>query len=317
MQTHLEHHIGAAASSRDIGGYSVRAVDSSNFSTRRACAVRHNFHHHELMQLPRLAKLAQELRPSRQCRFAPAGMTQTSAFVHTPKSPDGLSIEDVFARIEEPGSWVALYNVQTDPHYAAFLQEVMASVTPLIAAQQPGVFHITGFIFISAPPAVTLFHIDRENNFWLQIRGRKTMTVFDHSDRSLVPAHAVEEFIVHGSLKNVRLDPAMRGHGCNFDVGPGDGVYFPSTTPHMTETPLGWELPGDGVSISIGVNFYTAVTRRHAQVHQFNRVLRKLGLDPVFPGIHGWRDRLKAPFGRAVAASRARWFDYIAPPGAY
>ncbi len=295
----------------------LRAVDPGQFSTHCVSPIRHDFDRHPLMQLPRLARLAHDLMPSRQCRFIRPGSTQTSEFFHTPKTPDGQDIDTVFARIEEPGSWVALYNVQTDPHYAGFLDDVMASARPLIEPSQPGLFRLAGFIFISAPPSVTPFHIDRENNFWLQIRGRKTMTVFDHRDRAVVSAREVEEFIVHGSLAKVRLDPALREHGREFDVGPGDGVYFPATSPHMTRTTTEWVRPGDGVSISIGVVFYTAVTRHLARVHQCNRVLRELGLQPSFPGTSAWRDALKAPIGRAIAASRVRWRSHVAPPGAY
>jgi hypothetical protein len=53
--------------------------------------------------------------------------------------------------------------------------------------------------------------------------------------------------------------------GRPFDAGPGDSVYFPATNPHMTSTVRGWEVPGDGVSISIGVVFTLrplAATRR-------------------------------------------------------
>ena len=295
----------------------IAAVDPGRFSTHGMHAIRHDYADHPLMQLPRLAQLAHDLMPSRQCRFIRPGTTQTSEFFHTPKTPDGLGIDEVFARIEEPGSWVALYNVQTDPHYAAFLDEVMAGARPLIEPEQPGVFRVAGFIFISAPPSVTPFHIDRENNFWLQIRGRKIMTVFDHADRAVVPAREVEEFIVHGSLRNVRLDPALRHHGRDFDVGPGDGVYFPATSPHMTRTTTDWVRAGDGVSISIGVVFYTATTRHLARVHQCNRVLRQWGLQPSFPGSSPWRDAIKAPLGRAFALARARMRHYVAPPGAY
>ncbi|MGA8009916.1 MAG: cupin [Thiomonas sp.] len=297
--------------------YHVGAVDAAHFSSLRMGALRHDFDRHPLMQLPRLAQLAHDLMPSKQCRFIRPGTTQTSAFTHSSATPDGRDIDAVFAHIEEPGSWVALYDVQTDPQYAAFLDEVVASAHNLISREQPGLFRVAGFIFISAPPSVTPFHIDRENNLWLQIRGRKQMTVFDHRDRDVVAAREVENFIVDGSLGKVQLDEGLRPRGVDFDVATGDGVYFPATSPHMTRTTTDWVRPGDGVSISIGVVFYTAVTRHHARVHQCNRVLRNLGLDPVVPGLSPWRDAVIAPLGYAIAAARARWRGYSPPPGSY
>lgn len=296
--------------------FSIAPVDPGQFSLRNFGPIRHDFQHHGLMQLPRLAQLARDLMPSRQCRFAAKPLTQTSEFHHVSRPPDGLGIDEVFERIAEPGSWVALYNVQTDPVYAGFLRQVIACAQPLLAAEGVDVLHITGFIFLSAAPAFTPFHIDRENNFWLQIRGRKILTAFDHRDRGLVPAARVEDFIVHGSLEGVTLSDAGRARGRVFEVGPGDGVYFPSTTPHMTETPVA-ASGTPNMSISIGVNFYTDRTRRHARVHQCNRVLRGFGVQPTEPGISAWRDSWKAPLGWSIAAARARWRSYAAPPYAY
>ena len=49
--------------------------------------------------------------------------------------------------------------------------------------------------------------------------------------------------------------------------------------------------------------FYTDVTRRAANVHALNLVLRRLGLNPREPGESVWLDRLKYPIGRALV-----WF---------
>ena len=296
--------------------HSILPADPATFSLGAFGPIRHDFHHHPLMQLPRLSQLARDLMPSRQCRFAARPLTQTSEFLHVPRPPEGATIDEVLDRIAEPGSWVALYNVQTEPAYADFLRQVLASAGSLLSAGGREVLQITGFIFLSAAPAFTPFHIDRENNFWLQIHGHKILTVFDHRDRDVVPAERVEDFIVHGSLEGVRLSDAARERGRVFEVGPGDGVYFPSTTPHMTETPVNAE-GASNMSISIGVNFYTDQTRKQARVHQCNRVLRGVGLQPREPGVSAWRDAWKAPVGWSIAAARRRWRGYVAPPFSY
>ena len=206
----------------------------------------------------------------------------------------------MFRRIEEPGSWVALYNVETHPVYRGFLAEVTASVRALVEPEQPGMFNVGGFIFISAPPSVTPFHIDRENNFWLQVKGRKTINVWNPNDRHVVPAAVVEKFIVYAGRDEVRLKEGFVERSHQFDVGPGDGVYFPSTSPHTTRSNPGWTRPGDGVSISIGVVFYSDVTRRRANVHRWNLFLRRIGMTPTEPGHSLWLDRVKYPLGRSL-----------------
>jgi hypothetical protein len=289
--------------------------DPAAFSSLRVQPIQHDFHLHPLMQLPALAELALRLAPTRQCRFIRPGSAQDSEFHHDPADPSGRGIDEVFRRIEEPGAWVALYNVETDPTYRALLAEVTASVRALVEPQQPGMFNVGGFIFISAPPSVTPFHIDRENNFWLQVRGRKVMNVWEPDDRAVVAADAVERFIAHAALEDVRLRDGFRERSHEFDVGPGDGVYFPSTSPHMTRSERDWTRPGDGVSISIGVVFYTATTRRAANIHVLNLLLRRLGLRPLPPGRSAWRDRIKYPLGRALVWFKKTFRGYVPKVG--
>jgi hypothetical protein len=281
----------------------------------RVCAIRHNFHEHPLMQVDRLAQLAKSLMPLGQCRFIEPGTKQSSAFNHKAQSPTGLGIEEIFHRIEEPGSWVALYNVEAEPAYDAFLREALGTLDGLIDRHEPGLFKVQGFIFISAPPSVTPFHMDRENNFWLQIRGRKTMNVWEPSDRQTVSANDVEDFIVNRNLAGVQLREGALERSHEFDTGPGDGVYFPSTSPHATRSDPHWVQPGDGVSISIGIVFYTSVTRRSANVHALNRLIRRLGMTPRSPGTSAWLDRMKYPFGRLTVSLMRLLRGYSPPTG--
>ncbi len=296
------------------GKYRVTVDADADFSMRRLCPIRHNYHEHPLMQLDRLAELAQSLMATKQCRFIVPGATDSSKFDHKDKPADGRSVEEVFRRMHEPGSWVALYNVQTDPVYSRFVWDVVKSADRIVQHQEK-VYDVRGFVFISAPPSVTPFHIDRENNFWLQIRGRKTLSLWDRMDRQTVAARDVEEFINFASLEKVRLTDEARSRAFNFDCGPGDGVYFPSTTPHMTHTDTSWVTPEDGVVISIGIVFYSNVTRRNAYVHALNGVLRRLGMQPRVAGTTEWVDRLKYPFGRGVVAARRLLRGYQPPPG--
>lgn len=303
-----------ASAESEAGRYRVWVDDHQSFSTGKVNAIHHNFHEHPLMQLPQLAQLAHRIMPTGQCRFITPGATQASEFMHEDHSPDGRGIDEVFRRITEPGAWVALYNVEKDPLYKGFLDEVQKAVKPLVEHEQPGIFNVGGFIFISAPPSVTPFHIDRENNFWLQMRGRKLMNVWDHTDRDIVAAKDVEEFILFGSLERVRLKDGFVARSREFNVGAGDGIYFPSTSPHMTRCDRDWVIPGDEVSISIGTVFYSDVTRRHARVHQFNQVIRRFGMSPRPPGESAALDALKTPFGYALARARYLWRGISSPP---
>lgn len=295
--------------------YRIEACDGPRFSPQRIHRLSHNFNEHPLLQLPELARLAKDLYPMGQCRFIAPGSTQASEFWHEPKDASGRDVDEVFRRIEEPGSWVALYNVETQPRYRELLRQVIDCVRPMVEPEQPGIFNAGGFIFISAPPSVTPFHIDRENNFWLQIKGRKTMNVWDPSDRLVVSSEDRARFIVSRRLTGVRLKDEFVERSNEFFVGSGDGVYFPSTSPHMTRCDAGSTRAGDAVSVSIGVVFYTDLTRMHANIHACNLFLRRFGITPSEPGDGGKMDIIKFRLGRALVYLRQRLRSYTPSVG--
>ena len=295
--------------------FRIEPVDPARFSTFAINEITHNYQHHPMLQLDRLETLAHSLLDRKLCRFVSPDIGIDSEFFHRGEVPGGKSLAQVFAEIDRPRSWIALYNIETDPEYRRFLNRVIDKLRPLVEPEQQGIFEVRGFVFISAPPSVTPFHIDRENNFWLQIRGRKKITAFDHRNRDLVSARAVEDFIVYRGLDDVRLDKNLIDQGQAFETAPGHGIYFPSTTPHMTSSDKDWVTPGDGVSVSIGIVFYTAHTRRQARIHHANYYLRRLGLDPAQPGTSATGDWFKHAAGYAITELKARFRGYTAPPG--
>ncbi|WP_418117289.1 JmjC domain-containing protein [Variovorax sp. 350MFTsu5.1] len=286
--------------------YRVWTDDPEGFSTQRITPMHHNFHEHPLFQVPELVKLGMELSKVDQCRFMDPKRTISSALSHEGRPPGGRSIDEFFERMEEPGSSCAFYNIEVVPRYQALLMSVVNSMRALVEREQPDIFRVNGFVFFSAPPSVTPFHIDRENNFWLQLHGHKILNVWDHRDRGIVPADAVEDFIVTQSLKKVRFSEAFMPLGLEFDARPGDAIYFPSTSPHMTRSEVGGTGAGDRLSISIGVTFYTAATREVARIHQVNRLMRKCGLSPSYPRESPVADAVKSAIGGFVGAGRAR-----------
>jgi hypothetical protein len=295
--------------------YQLWAQDPASFSSLRISPIRHNFQNHPLMQLPRLAQLAKSLFATDQCRFVEPGTKQDSEFFHKSRPVDGRDIDGVFARISEPGSWVALYNIETDAEYSRLLNDVVDAARPLIEREQSGICNVQGFLFISAPPSFTPFHIDRENNLWLQMNGRKVISVWDSRDRHIVTSEAVEEFIMTGGLNDVRLTPEKRSHARDFAVTAGMGVYFPSASPHMTSTESVGSDPVGSVSVSVGVVFYTDQTRRTANAHILNRYLRKLRIHPLRAGESPITDRFKYPLARALVWVLTRFRDFTPKPG--
>lgn len=295
----------------DRGGLRIEA--EADFRSDTFSPIKHNYHQHPLLQLDQLEQLALRLAAIKEARFIMPGTKPDSEFKHEAFTPDRIA--EVFRRIEEPGSWIALYNIQLDEVYRKFLwEEAYPSFSHLIKNGEK-IYDIRGFIFISAPPSVTPFHIDRENNFWVNIRGRKTISLWDWRDRDIVSGKDLEDFIAYGALHNVKLTDLARSRANEFNCGPGEGVYFPSTTPHMAVSNPDWVKPGDGVSISMGTDFYSNVTRRNANIHLFNQQLRRLGITPVYPSNSRLVDMLKYAGGKAFMLWRKHVKGYKPKPG--
>jgi hypothetical protein len=78
----------------------------------------------------------------------------------------------------------------------------------------------------------------------------------------------------------------------------------------MTRTTNDWVKPGDGVSISVGVVFYTPHTCREANIHACNVWLRRLGVNPRDPRGGGLIDSLKFLGGRLHVWARKTFRGY-------
>ena len=99
----------------------------------------------------------------------------------TPRN--GLSVDETIRRIEECKSWMVLKHVENDPTYRELLYDCLAEVKPLSERIVPGMREAYAYIFLTSPGSVTPYHMDPEHNFLLQIRGSKTVHLFDGRDQ--------------------------------------------------------------------------------------------------------------------------------------
>lgn len=279
-------------------GFKIEPVERVYSDASNILKIRHNYHEHPLFQLGSLQALAERLNPLEKCRFMPPETKTNSPFNHNASPTDGGSISEVFESIHKRGSWIALYDVQLDSTYCKLLNGVRSQIEGIVKVDQ-AVHDVRAFIFISSPPSITPYHIDRENNFWLQIRGHKKLTLWNNSNCETTPAEDVENFLLFGNLSNISLTNEIESQGHIFNCSSGDGVYFPMTTPHMTESHPDW-MEGESVTISVGMVFYSDVTRRKTRVNMMNYFMRSIGMSPSLPGKSVPKDKFKALVGRGL-----------------
>ena len=260
---------------------------------RKPFVIGHHLIGHPLFALPRLIELAK--------RIPPENLEYNAGDIPVNLDPEltphtGLSVEETIRRIEDCRSWMALKNVENDPEYRVLLNECLDEIQTQSEPLAPGMRRREGYIFISSPGSVTPYHMDPEYNFLLQIRGRKTINIFDPADRSIVSEQELEKYLT-GGHRNMVFKDEYQQKASIFELVPGAGLHFPVTAPH-------WVRNGDEVSISFSITFRTPASDRRTSIYSFNAWLRSRGLNPAPFGQSSVRDSIKYFAFRAMRRTR-------------
>lgn len=267
-------------------------LDASTFYksfNRSAFTIQHHLCSHPLLSLPRLIELSRAL-PASAVEYNAGNASISQNPDETPRT--GLSVEETLRRIEEECSWLVLKQVQRDAEYGALLDACLDEIQPFTEPIAPGMCGREAFIFVSSPGSTTPFHIDPEYNFLLQIRGTKSMTVFDRADRSVLSEEELELYY-SGAHRNLQFKPEYEGKGRTFELAPGTGLHVPVTAPHYVKN-------GDEVSISLSITFQNPDNERRRTIYHANAELRKRGLKPASVGHSRLRDGVKLGAYRAL-----------------
>jgi hypothetical protein len=260
--------------------------------------IAHNLVNHPLLQLPELMKLAERTmknRPEGVYYDAGKDIEIGQRWDQMPKKT--FSLTESLERIETCGAWFLFKDVQNDPEYKAFLgegwQKIKDAIDPNIG---PTIKREDALIFVTSPKRIATYHIDRECSFLLQIRGTKTIHVFDRADREVLPEEEIERF---WSADNnaPRYRPELQGRATSYKLRPGNGVHIPVNCPHWVEN-------DDNISVSLNVNIQFKDTLR-ANTYKMNHMLRQIGITPKPRGQSPTLDFVKAHTIVPVIAARS------------
>ncbi|HYV36017.1 MAG TPA: cupin-like domain-containing protein [Gemmataceae bacterium] len=260
---------------------------------KRPFLIGHRLNDHPLFALPRLIELSQKL-PEKHVEYNGGKLPVSLDPNLTPRN--GLSIEETIRRIEDCCSWMVLKYVEQDDDYRALLHHCLAEVGVHSELLRPGMELMQGFIFISSAGSVTPYHMDPEHNFLLQVRGSKTVSLFDGRDRSIVAETDLERFY-GGSHRNMAFQEEWQRKAWVYDLQPGQGLHFPVTDPHHVKV-------GPTYSISFSITFRTPDLEKRSMVHNVNAYLRGKGLRPKPVGQSPLRDGLKCQAYRVWRRTR-------------
>jgi cupin-like protein len=257
--------------------------------------IGHHLTDHPLFKLPELFELSKRLNEDVVEYYAGNVPVSIDSRV---QPRNGLSIQETIRRIEECGSWMVMKCVHHDSVYGELLDQCLDEIRPLSEPLDPGMCARAAAVFFASPGSVTPYHMDHEINFLLQIRGTKQISIFDQTDRSVLPEEEFEKYFTGDRIhRNMKFKEEWQQKASVFELTPGTGVHIPAHAPH-------WVKNGNGVSISMAIYFLTAASDRIDCVSQSNAHLRKLGFNPMPFGQSPLRDSVKH---HAFRAFRRAW----------
>jgi hypothetical protein len=272
---------------------------------RRHFVFQHNLSDHPLFQLPRLIELARSTAATRaDDLYYDAGVQDIGQRWGT--APASFPVDATINRIEHAGAWIALKRADADPSYAALLDHCMSDILEVSGRQlERKMRRKEVIVFITSPNRLTTYHIDSENNFLLQLSGRKEINLFRPEDREVTTEQEVERFY-SVDTNAATYKPHLQSRAEVLMMEPGMGVHIPVNAPH-------WLKNGDNISISVSINYHSYDSER-AAIYRTNHYLRRLGINPTPPFRSPMLDHLKRPVGVALGQLNDRFRFQLRKP---
>jgi hypothetical protein len=253
------------------------AIDPSTFASdfdRRPFYLRHDLQAHPLLELSAMAALSERLHPA----LVEWNAGHTGAYgIPEQIKPSTHSCTEAILAVGLRPAWVLLRQIEHDSKYKALVDELLDEIAPLSEKIRPGMFQREAFLFISSAQMVTPFHFDPEHNFLLQVRGRKTVHMWDARNRGVLTESALDDY--YAGLRSNRDQPyrdEFLASARVLPLGAGQGLHFPLHAPH-------WVRTESDVSVSLSITFRSRASRLSEAVHTANGHVRRLGIEPPVP----------------------------------
>lgn len=229
---------------------------------------------HPMFQLPRIRKILDDPTLKHHAYYDHGAIIVGQRWKELPERK--LTSHEVFDNIDEASGWMMLRHLEKDPEYNELLEQCLNEVKHLTGRQiDEDKKSQEAIIFFTSPNRITAYHIDRECNLLMQVKGNKEMNIFDRNDRDVTPETELELFWSKDNNAGI-YKPQFQDRAYVFQMRPGTGVHIPVNSPHWLKTP-------NNMSISFSVSYQYKDTRRK-HVYQANYYLRRMGLNPTPPG---------------------------------
>ncbi|MEP6501787.1 MAG: transcription factor jumonji JmjC domain-containing protein [Betaproteobacteria bacterium] len=265
---------------------------------RSGFLVSHRLPDHPLFTLDALFPLCRRMPPGQvKFRFGvvPGDAHFDSSLV---RYNGGLTLAEAIDHLEEKRAYIAVYNPERDAEYRPVIEGLLAELG--LATREHELFFnwYSTYVFISANDSVTPYHMDREMNFLLQVRGTKTVQLWDPLDDEVMRSAQRDHLFSNGTDARPPYHDGLPAKARRFELKPGLGVHHPFIAPHLVTT-------GPNVSVSLAITFRTPGSDIVSDAHRYNDRFRRYGLGRIPVGEHAALDATKARVMRTLRGTRA------------
>jgi hypothetical protein len=282
------------------------SADFAAAYNRRPFFVHHRLPEHPLFQLDALLRLCRRL-PANQVKYRFGVVPVDTDF---DKSLDGfregLTRDEAIEQLEQRQAYIVINNPERDGEYQPAIEQLLGEIAAQTRSLDPWINWYSTYVFISAQGSVTPYHMDREMNFLLQVRGTKTARLWDPFDEQVMSSAQKDVLLTDRDAPRPTYSPLLDAKAMVFALAPGRGVHHPFIAPHLVTT-------GPQLSISLAITFRTECSDIWTDAHAFNYQARKLGLHPGPVRRSLTIDRTKAALLRGLRQSRAVWRGVAKP----
>lgn len=265
---------------------------AQDLENRRPIAFRHNLAEHDALTLEAVAQLSDRLGEASVTSEAAVKPLVTGETVVEPSRTPRPA--DLIRDLDDNGAWMTLLNIEQDPAYRDFVDEVINATAAQCSFGPKSWRRRAGFIFASSPGAVTPAHFDIEQSLIMQLRGNRTLS-FGRFANEATKNHEISRYW-NGSYGRLATMPELQ---MDLPLGPGDGAYIPPYVPH-------WLQNSDATSLSLTLTFFTRSNENESLLQVFNERASKVGLTPKPVGTSIVRDRAKIAAMRTYSGARRR-----------
>ncbi|TBR36185.1 MULTISPECIES: cupin-like domain-containing protein [Dyella] len=258
---------------------------------RKPFQIEHHMANHPAFSLESLFTLCRR-RPPQDILFRmgniPGDEPLETSYDHYKKD---LTLSDVLDHFEESQAYICINNPERDPEYQPIIEGLIGEIAAQTHGMDPWITWYSTYVFISTRHAVTPYHMDREMNFLLQLRGTKQVFLWDQDDDDIMSSEQ-KDLLLSRVGNRPRYLPSFEAKAMAYTLEPGVGVHHPFIAPHRVHT-------AGELSVSLALTFRTRQSDMWTDAYRFNARLRQFGLHPSPIGRNAWLDRAKCGFARA------------------